>query len=43
MAPNPLVLAMSNPTPEIMPELAKKTRPDAIIATGRSGFSQSSQ
>ena len=38
MAPNPLVLAMSNPTPEIMPELAKKTRPDAIIATGRSDF-----
>ena len=29
---------MSNPTPEIMPELAKKTRPDAIIATGRSDF-----
>jgi len=38
MAPKPLVLAMSNPTPEIMPELAKKTRPDAIIATGRSDF-----
>ena len=32
MAPNPLILAMSNPTPEIMPELAKAARPDAILA-----------
>ncbi len=38
MAPNPLILAMSNPTPEIMPELAKAARPDAIIATGRSDY-----
>ena len=38
MAPNPLILAMSNPTPEIMPEIAKAARPDAIIATGRSDF-----
>ncbi len=38
MAPNPLILAMANPTPEIMPELAKEVRPDAIIATGRSDY-----
>ena len=38
MAENPLVMALDNPTPEIMPDLAKKTRPDAIIATGRSDF-----
>lgn len=38
MAPNPLILAMSNPTPEIMPELAKEARPDAILATGRSDY-----
>lgn len=38
MAPNPLILAMANPTPEIMPELAKEARPDAIIATGRSDY-----
>ncbi|MBQ0712476.1 MAG: NADP-dependent malic enzyme [Porticoccus sp.] len=38
MAANPLILAMSNPTPEIMPELAKAARPDAIIATGRSDY-----
>ena len=38
MAPNPLILAMSNPTPEIMPELAKAARPDAILATGRSDY-----
>ena len=38
MAKNPLVLALSNPTPEIMPELAKETRPDAIICTGRSDY-----
>ncbi|MEH6616855.1 MAG: NADP-dependent malic enzyme [Porticoccus sp.] len=38
MAPSPLILAMSNPTPEIMPELAKAARPDAIIATGRSDY-----
>lgn len=38
MAENPLVMALANPTPEIMPDLAKKTRPDAIIATGRSDF-----
>ena len=36
MAPNPLILALANPTPEIMPEEAKAVRPDAILATGRS-------
>ena len=38
MAPNPLVLAMANPIPEILPEEAKAVRPDAIIATGRSDY-----
>jgi malate dehydrogenase (oxaloacetate-decarboxylating)(NADP+) len=38
MAPNPLVLALANPTPEILPELVKAVRDDAIIATGRSDY-----
>jgi len=38
MAENPLILALANPTPEIMPDLAQEARPDAIIATGRSDF-----
>jgi len=38
MAPRPLVFALANPTPEIMPEIAKAARPDAIIATGRSDY-----
>ncbi|MCX8144880.1 MAG: NADP-dependent malic enzyme [Azovibrio sp.] len=38
MAPNPLVFALANPVPEIMPELAREVRPDAIIATGRSDY-----
>ncbi len=38
MARDPLILAMSNPTPEIMPEEAQAARPDAIIATGRSDY-----
>ena len=38
MAPRPLILALANPTPEIMPELAKAARPDAVIATGRSDY-----
>jgi len=38
MAPRPLVLALANPTPEIDPVLARETRPDAVIATGRSDF-----
>ena len=38
MAPDPLVMALANPTPEIMPELALETRPDAMICTGRSDY-----
>ena len=38
MADKPLILALANPVPEIMPEEAKKVRPDAIIATGRSDY-----
>ena len=38
MAPRPIVFAMANPDPEIDPRLAKETRPDVIIATGRSDF-----
>jgi malate dehydrogenase (oxaloacetate-decarboxylating)(NADP+) len=38
MAPHPLVLALANPTPEILPELVKAVRPDAIMATGRSDY-----
>ncbi|MCL2022525.1 MAG: NADP-dependent malic enzyme [Betaproteobacteria bacterium] len=38
MASDPLVFALANPTPEIMPEEAKAVRPDAIIATGRSDY-----
>lgn len=38
MAKNPIVFAMANPDPEINPDLAKKVRPDVIIATGRSDF-----
>ena len=38
MADKPIVFAMANPEPEIMPDVAKKARPDAIIATGRSDF-----
>ena len=38
MAEKPMVFALANPTPEIMPELAKAVRPDAIIATGRSDY-----
>jgi malate dehydrogenase (oxaloacetate-decarboxylating)(NADP+) len=38
MAPRPLVLALANPDPEIMPDLARSVRPDAVIATGRSDF-----
>ena len=39
MAPNPLVLALANPNPEIMPEDAKAVRPDAMVCTGRSDYS----
>jgi malate dehydrogenase (oxaloacetate-decarboxylating)(NADP+) len=38
MAPRPLILALANPTPEIMPEEAKAARPDCIVATGRSDY-----
>jgi malate dehydrogenase (oxaloacetate-decarboxylating)(NADP+) len=38
MAPRPLVLALANPTPEILPEEVKRVRDDAIIATGRSDY-----
>ncbi|UWR23189.1 NADP-dependent malic enzyme [Sulfitobacter sp. S190] len=38
MAPAPIIFALANPTPEIMPEEARKVAPDAIIATGRSDF-----
>jgi len=38
MAPKPLILALANPDPEIHPEEAKRVRPDAIIATGRSDY-----
>ena len=38
MADRPLILALANPVPEIMPEEAKAVRPDAIIATGRSDY-----
>ena len=38
MARDPLILALANPEPEILPELAKAARPDAILATGRSDY-----
>jgi malate dehydrogenase (oxaloacetate-decarboxylating)(NADP+) len=39
MAAKPLIMALANPDPEILPEDAKKAKPDAVIATGRSDFS----
>ena len=38
MAKHPVIFALANPTPEIMPDEARKARPDAIVATGRSDF-----
>jgi len=38
MAPKPLVLALANPTPEILPEEVRAVRDDAVIATGRSDY-----
>ncbi|TFY97930.1 NADP-dependent malic enzyme [Ramlibacter rhizophilus] len=38
MAPNPLILALANPNPEIAPDEAKAVRPDAILATGRTDY-----
>ncbi|MEG8098990.1 phosphate acyltransferase [Candidatus Liberibacter brunswickensis] len=39
MAKNPLIMPLANPIPEIMPDEVKKIRPDAMICTGRSDFS----
>jgi len=38
MGPNPIILALANPNPEILPEDAKAVRSDVIIATGRSDY-----
>ena len=38
MARDPLIMALANPEPEILPPLAKAVRPDAIICTGRSDY-----
>jgi malate dehydrogenase (oxaloacetate-decarboxylating)(NADP+) len=38
MAPDPIVMAMANPDPEIMPEDALEARPDLMMATGRSDY-----
>ncbi len=38
MADKPIIFALANPVPEILPDLARAARPDAIIATGRSDF-----
>jgi len=38
MAAKPIVFALANPTPEIMPDEVRSVAPDAIIATGRSDF-----
>ncbi len=38
MASTPIIFALANPTPEIMPEEVRKVRDDAIIATGRSDY-----
>jgi len=38
MAQKPLILALANPEPEILPDQAKAVRPDAVIATGRSDY-----
>ncbi|MVA97622.1 NADP-dependent malic enzyme [Nitratireductor sp. CAU 1489] len=38
MAERPLILALANPVPEIMPQVAREARPDAMICTGRSDF-----
>jgi malate dehydrogenase (oxaloacetate-decarboxylating)(NADP+) len=38
MAERPIILALANPVPEIMPDEAKAVRPDAVIATGRSDY-----
>ncbi len=38
MADRPIILALANPVPEIMPDAAREVRPDALIATGRSDY-----
>ena len=38
MADKPIIFALANPNPEILPEEAKKVRPDCIMATGRSDY-----
>ncbi len=38
MAPRPLILALANPEPEILPEAVRAARPDAIVATGRTDY-----
>ncbi|MBP0483825.1 NADP-dependent malic enzyme [Sagittula salina] len=38
MTARPIIFALANPTPELMPDLAREAAPDAIIATGRSDF-----
>ncbi|MFV2038059.1 MAG: phosphate acyltransferase, partial [Paracoccaceae bacterium] len=38
MAPRPIIFALANPTPEIMPDQVRAVAPDAIIATGRSDY-----
>jgi len=38
MAPQPIIFALANPIPEIMPEDVKEVRPDAIIASGRTDY-----
>ena len=43
MAKQPMIFALANPTPEIMPELVREVTPDAIIATGRSDYPEPGQ
>jgi malate dehydrogenase (oxaloacetate-decarboxylating)(NADP+) len=38
MADKPLILALANPNPEILPELALEVRPDAVLCTGRTDY-----
>ena len=38
MAERPIIMTLANPTPEIMPEIVYRERPDAIVCTGRSDF-----
>jgi malate dehydrogenase (oxaloacetate-decarboxylating)(NADP+) len=38
LAPRPILLALANPDPEILPELVRAARPDAIVASGRSDY-----